>query len=790
MTDMPCEPLKQSAPSSAPSLAETLEQRIVILDGPKGTMIQRLGLSEEDFRGLRFADHPVSLAGNNDILSISQPRAIVDIHKEFIAAGAEIIGTNTFNSNRISQADYRTEEYAYEMNRAAAAAARQAIEEMRAGGHPGPLWISGTIGPTNRTASISPDVNDPGMRAVSFDELADAYAEQVSGLLDGGVDLLTAETTFDTLNLKACLFAIESCFEDKGVRVPVMASVTITDRSGRTLSGQTLEAFLISIGHADLLATGLNCALGAVEMRPFVEEMARLSPAFVAVYPNAGLPNEFGEYDDTPAHMAAVLGEFAANGWLNIVGGCCGSTPDHIRAIAEAARRHPPRRRPERETATRYSGLEPLRIDERSNFIMIGERTNVMGSIKFARLIREGNFAEAVSVARQQIESGANMLDICMDEGMIEGEAAMETFLHLLGAEPEIARVPFVIDSSKWSVIETGLKCVQGKPVVNSISLKEGEGAFLEQARLIRRYGAGAIVMAFDEQGQAETVERKIEICRRAYRLLTEKAGFHPSDIIFDVNVLAVATGMEEHRGYAKAFIDAVRELKRELPLCKFSGGVSNVSFAMRGNNQVREAMHSAFLYHAIEAGLDMGIVNAGMIEVYDEIPGDLLERVEDVLLDRRPDATERLLAFAESIKGGEREEKPRAEAEWRSLPVAERLKHALIKGIDEHIEADVEEARQGPLRPLEIIEGPLMDGMKVVGDLFGQGKMFLPQVVKTARVMKKAVAWLTPFMEQESGGSGKPASAGKVLLATVKGMSTTLARTSSAWFWPATTTR
>ncbi len=665
-------------------------------------------------------------------------------------------------------ADYGLESLAYDLNLAAAKVARRAAEAVTAKDPSRPRFVAGAIGPANKTASLSPNVNDPAFRAVTFDQLAEAYFEQVRGLMDGGVDLLLAETTFDTLNLKAALFAIDRYFEEHSRRVPVMASVTIVDKSGRTLSGQTLEAFWISVSHFPLLSVGINCALGATEMRQYVEELSGLAPIFLSCYPNAGLPNAFGEYDETPETMSATLREFAANGWLNIVGGCCGTTPAHIRAIAETVRSFNPRVPPQVKPYSRFSGLEPLVIRPDSNFLNVGERTNVTGSPKFAKLILNGGYEEALAIARQQVEGGAQMIDVNMDEGMLDSEKAMVHFLHLVASEPDIARVPVMIDSSKWSVIEAGLKCVQGKAVVNSISLKEGEEAFKRHARLIKRYGAGMVVMAFDEAGQADTLARRVEICTRAYRILTEEVGISPTDIIFDPNILTVATGMEEHNDYAVSFIDATRQIKATLPGCKVSGGVSNISFSFRGNNVVREAMHSAFLYHAIRAGLDMGIVNAGQLAVYEEIPKQLLELVEDVLLNRRPDATERLVTFAESVK-----QKGKVEVEeqsWRQGTVEERLSHALVRGIVDYIDADTEEARQKYVRPLAVIEGPLMAGMSVVGDLFGAGKMFLPQVVKSARVMKKAVAWLLPYMEAEKLAGGGRQAEGKILMATVKG--------------------
>ncbi len=748
---------------------ETLPRsRIVIIDGAMGTMIQTHKLDEAAFRGKQFAAHAHDLKGCNDLLCITQPEIVAGIHRQFLEAGADIIETNTFNSTSISMADYKLESLAYDLNLAGARVARRAVEAVMQQTPDRPRFVAGAIGPTNRTASMSPDVNNAAFRAVTYDQLVEAYTDQVRGLMDGGVDLLLCETVFDTLNLKAALFAIDQYFERTGRRVPVMVSVTITDRSGRTLSGQTVEAFWNSISHMPLFSVGINCALGAKEMRPYIEELARIAPVPISCYPNAGLPNAFGGFDETPQIMGGDLRDFASQGWVNIVGGCCGTTPDHIRAIAEAVRGCPPHVPPKPEPYTRLSGLEPLTIRPDMNFVNIGERTNVTGSPKFAKLILAGQYEEALGVARQQVEGGAQIIDVNVDEGMLDSKAVMEKFLHLVASEPEIARVPIMIDSSNWSVLEAGLKCVQGKTVVNSISLKEGEEPFLRQARLIRRYGAAVVVMAFDEAGQADTLDRKVEICTRAYKLLTEQAGFPPQDIIFDPNILTVATGIEEHNAYAVNFIEATRRIKATLPHCKVSGGVSNISFSFRGNNVVREAMHAAFLYHAIKAGLDMGIVNAGQLAVYEEVPKDLLELVEDVLLNRRPDATERLVAFAESVK--QRGKTAAEEDAWRKGTVEERLAHALVKGIVDYIEADVEEARQRYERPLHVIEGPLMAGMNVVGDLFGAGKMFLPQVVKSARVMKKAVAYLLPFMEAEKQKLGNYQAQGKVLLATVKG--------------------
>ncbi|HZP81195.1 MAG TPA: methionine synthase [Chthonomonadaceae bacterium] len=746
-----------------------LQERILILDGSMGALLLRRKLTEQQFRGERFQAHPLDLKNDVDLLNLTQPEIIAGIHAAYLDAGADIIETNTFTATSIGQAEFGLEAYVYEMNVVGAQLARRAADEAMAKDPSRPRFVAGSMGPMNRTLSIATDVNDPGKRFVTFDEVMNAYYEQVRGLIEGGVDLLLPETTFDTLNLKAALFAIQKFFDEGGRRVPVMASVFI-DQSGRTQSGQTLEAFWNSISHAPLLSVGLNCATGPDLMRPHIEELSRIAPIYVSAYPNAGLPDPLSEtgFPETPETLAPQLRDWAENGWLNIVGGCCGTTPAHIRAIAEAVRDCKPRVVPQVELYTRLSGLEALTIRPDSNFIMIGERTNVTGSPKFAKLILAGDYEEALSVARQQVENGANLIDINMDEGLLDGERAMTTFLNLVGPDDAIAKAPIMVDSSKWSVLEAGLKCLQGKGVVNSISLKEGEEKFKEQARLVRRYGAAVVVMAFDEQGQADTYERKIEICQRAYRILTEEVGFPPQDIIFDPNILTVATGIEEHNNYAVAFIEAARWIKANLPLAKVSGGVSNISFSFRGNNVVREAMHSAFLYHAIRAGLDMAIVNAGQLAVYEDIPKDLLELVEDVLLNRRPDATERLLAFAETVKGpGKAKVKDEA---WRQGTVQERLKHALVHGIADYIEADVEEARQQYARPLHVIEGPLMDGMNVVGDLFGAGKMFLPQVVKSARVMKKAVAVLLPYMEAEKAAQTSPQAQGKIVMATVKG--------------------
>ena len=744
-----------------------LSRRIVVMDGAMGTMIQQRQLTESDFRGTQFANHPCDVKGNNDLLVLTQPELVSAIHREYLEAGADLIETNTFNSNSISMADYQMAHLAYDLNLAGAQVARKAADAVSARDASRPRVVAGAMGPTNRTASMSPDVNNPAFRAVTFEQLRAAYYEQVRGLMDGGVDLLLVETIFDTLNAKAALFAIDQYRLEHGVDVPTMASVTITDQSGRTLSGQTIEAFWNSIADARPFSVGINCALGARQMRPYIEELAKRAPVYISCHPNAGLPNAFGGFDETPRRMADDLREFAANGWVNIVGGCCGSTPEHITAIAEAVQNLPPHTVVAADFVTRLSGLEPLTIRPEMNFINIGERTNVTGSPKFSKLILNGRFEDALSVANQQVAEGAQIVDVNMDEAMLDSEQSMVHFLHLIASEPDICRVPIMIDSSKWSVLEAGLQCIQGKGVVNSISLKEGEELFTAQARLITRYGAAAVVMAFDETGQADTMERKVEICTRAYRLLTDDVGFPPHDIIFDPNILTVATGIDAHNNYAVNFLEATRRIKATLPHCKVSGGVSNISFSFRGNNVVREAMHTAFLYHAIKAGLDMAIVNAGQLGVYEEIPRDLLELVEDVLLNRRPDATERLVTFADTVtQGGKTAVKDDA---WRNGPVAERLSHALVKGIVEYIDKDVEEARQSYDKPIRVIEGPLMDGMNIVGELFGSGKMFLPQVVKSARVMKKAVAYLLPFMEKDKQTSGASTQA-KILMATVKG--------------------
>ncbi|KXF78869.1 methionine synthase [Paramesorhizobium deserti] len=754
------------------ALTKAARERILILDGAMGTQIQGLGFHEEHFRGERFAACECHLQGNNDLLTLTQPAAIEEIHYAYAMAGADILETNTFSSTSIAQADYGMEDMVYELNRDGARLARRAA--LRAEQTDGRRrFVAGALGPTNRTASISPDVNNPGFRAVTFDDLKLAYAEQVRGLIDGGADIILIETIFDTLNAKAAVFATEEIFAEKGVRLPVMISGTITDLSGRTLSGQTPTAFWYSLRHARPFTIGLNCALGANAMRAHLAELSGIADTFVCAYPNAGLPNEFGQYDESPEAMAAQIEDFAREGLVNVVGGCCGSTPDHIRAIAEAVSRHKPRAIPEAEPLMRLSGLEPFTLTKDIPFVNVGERTNVTGSARFRKLITAGDYAAALDVARDQVENGAQIIDVNMDEGLIDSQKAMTEFLNLIAAEPDIARVPVMIDSSKWEVIEAGLKCVQGKPVVNSISMKEGEEAFLHHALLCRAYGAAVVVMAFDEQGQADTEARKVEICTRAYRLLTEKVGFPPEDIIFDPNIFAVATGIEEHNNYGVDFIEATRAITKTLPHVHVSGGVSNLSFSFRGNEPVREAMHAVFLYHAIQAGMDMGIVNAGQLAVYESIEPELREACEDVVLNRRLDATERLLELAERFKGGAGKEARERDLSWREWPVEKRLEHALVNGITEYIEADTEEARLKAERPLHVIEGPLMAGMNVVGDLFGSGKMFLPQVVKSARVMKQAVAVLLPYMEEEkrlNGGSGERQSAGKVLMATVKG--------------------
>jgi len=749
-------------------IKEVLKERILVIDGAMGTMIQRYQLDEAGYRGERFKSWPHDLKGNNDLLSITRPEIVKAIHLEYLEAGADIIETNTFNAQRISLADYKMEELGYELNLRAAEVAVEAVREFKSASGL-QKWVAGALGPTNRTLSLSPDVNDPGYRAVTWEQVVDAYSEQVRGLMDGGVDLVLVETVFDTLNAKAALFAIQQVFREKGRKLPVMVSGTITDASGRTLSGQTVEAFLISVSHLDLLSVGLNCALGAKEMRPHIEELSQKAPFFVSAYPNAGLPNQFGEYDESPVHMGHEMNDFLKSGFLNIAGGCCGTTPEHIRKIAELAAKTKPRPVPEASPFLRISGLEAVTLRPESNFMNVGERTNVTGSKKFLNLIKENQYEEALSVARDQVDGGAQAIDINMDEGMLDAVHAMTTYLNLVAAEPDISKLPIMIDSSKFHVIEAGLKCTQGKSIVNSISLKEGADEFIRQAQTVKMYGAAVIVMAFDEKGQADTLDRRKEICRRAYDILVNKVDFKPQDIIFDPNIFPVATGMDEHRRNAIDFFESTRWIKQNLPHAKVSGGVSNVSFSFRGNDTVREAIHASFLYHAIKAGMDMGIVNPGMLQVYDEVPPELLELVEDVLLDRRDDATERLVSYAETVKNKGRV--VTKDEEWRKEPVEKRLSHALVKGMADYIETDMEECRLKFPRALDVIEGPLMSGMNVVGDLFGSGKMFLPQVVKSARVMKKAVAYLLPFMEEEKKLSGEvQRNAGKILMATVKG--------------------
>jgi len=754
-------------PEREAALRRLLQERILVVDGASGTLLQSYHLDEAGFRGERFAGHDHPLQGDNDLLCLTRPDIVRAVHDAYLQAGADLIETNSFTATSIAQADYGLSDLAYEINLEAARLARAACDAAESADPTHPRFVAGSLGPTNKTASISPDVEDPSFRDITFDALRASYAQAVRGLLDGGADLVLIETIFDTLNAKAALFAIDEVFEETGGRVPIWISGTITDASGRTLSGQTVEAFYNAVRHADPLIIGLNCALGAKELRTWIDELSRVAGTFVSAYPNAGLPNEFGEYDDSPENMAEVIGSFARDGLVNVIGGCCGTTPRHIEAIAAAARAHAPRVVPEIPVACRLSGLEPVTIDADSLFVNVGERTNITGSRRFKRLILDGDYETALNVARHQVRNGAQVIDVNMDEGMLDSEQAMVRFLDLLATEPDIARVPVMIDSSRFSVIEAGLKCLQGKGIVNSISLKEGEEAFLRQARLVGRYGAAVIVMAFDEKGQADTRERKVAICTRAYRLLVDEVGFPPEDIIFDPNIFAIATGIEEHAHYAVAFIEACHDIKRTLPHALVSGGVSNVSFSFRGNDRVREAMHSVFLFHAIRAGMDMGIVNAGQLAVYEDIEPALREAVEDVILDRREDATERLLAIAEQFKGGTA--RPEEDLAWRDKPIGERLTHALVHGLDRFVVEDTEEARQHFDHSLQVIEGPLMDGMNVVGDLFGEGKMFLPQVVKSARVMKKAVAYLIPFLEAEQA-DGQVHSAGRVLMATVKG--------------------
>lgn len=757
-------------PLSTEDFKQLLQQRIFVLDGAMGTMIQTYQLDEKDFRGERFIDHQCDLQGNNDLLSITQPKIISDIHRANYAAGADIVETNTFNGTAIAMADYQLESLAYELNHASAQLARKVADEFTSKSPDKPRFVAGVLGPTNKTASISPDVNNPGFRNVSFDELVDAYLVSIAGLVDGGADFLLVETIFDTLNAKAALFAIQHYFEQHDIELPVMISGTITDASGRTLSGQTTEAFWSALSHVNPVSIGLNCALGAEQLRQYVAALSQVATCHVSAHPNAGLPNEFGEYDESPEKMAAQIKEWAEQGFLNIVGGCCGTTPAHIKAIAEAVSGIAPRVPPINQHYCQLSGLEPFSIKPEDLFVNVGERTNVTGSARFARLIKEDDFDTALDVARQQVESGAQIIDINMDEGMLDSKEAMVTFLNLIAAEPDISRVPIMIDSSKWDVIEAGLKCIQGKGIVNSISMKEGEAAFIAQAKLVRRYGAAVIVMAFDEQGQADTRERKLAICTRSYQLLTEQVGFPPEDIIFDPNIFAIATGIEEHNNYAVDFIEAIRDIKNTLPHALISGGVSNVSFSFRGNNPIREAIHAVFLYHAIQAGMDMGIVNAGQLAIYDDLPDELRDRVEDVVLNRRDDATERLLDIAGKYRGDGKAVEQKTDLAWRDWSVEKRLEQALVKGITDFIEEDTEEARLAATLPLHVIEGPLMDGMNVVGDLFGAGKMFLPQVVKSARVMKKAVAYLMPYIEEGKAAGDKAKNNGKILMATVKG--------------------
>ncbi|MCP5048261.1 MAG: methionine synthase [bacterium] len=760
--------------SQAPGIDKTgqlkrlLKERILVMDGAMGTMIQSYNLTEADFRGERFKDYDGDLTGNNDLLSLTKPGVIEEIHRDFLEAGADLIETNTFNANGISQADYGTEDLAYELNKASASIARKITDEFTAKEPDKPRFVVGALGPTNVTLTISPDVNNPGFRSCTFDRLAAVYSEAAAGLVDGGADILAIETSFDTMNCKAAIYAVKSYFQENNITLPLLVSGTITDASGRTLSGQTAEAFWYSVSHAQPLLAGLNCALGAKDMRPHIKSISRVADCFTSVYPNAGLPNDMGEYDDTPEYMASLIEDFAASGFANMVGGCCGTTPTHIRAIAEAVKGIKPRIVPEAPQHTALSGLEPLVIDENSLFVNVGERTNVTGSRRFSKLIRNKKYEKALEVALHQVENGAQIIDINMDEGMLDSEEEMTTFLNLVASEPDISRVPIMLDSSKWSVIEAGLKCIQGKGVVNSISLKEGEEEFIHHARKIMKYGAATIIMAFDEQGQADSLERRKKICDRCYKILTEEVGFNPRDIIFDPNIFAIGTGIEEHRNYGVEYIEATRWIKKSLPGVLISGGVSNLSFSFRGNDPIREAMHSVFLYHAIHAGMTMGIVNAGQLAVYEDIPADLLELVEDVVLNRRGDATDRLLDAAHEFAGsGKAVEK---DPEWRDKPVKERLEHSLVKGISQFVDEDTEEARRQYNEAIEVIEGPLMDGMNHVGDLFGAGKMFLPQVVKSARVMKKAVAYLLPFLEAEKAGTGANHAKGKILMATVKG--------------------
>src|SRR5690554_5671141 len=748
-------------------LKHALTERIIVLDGGMGTQIQSYKLSEAEYRGERFADYPSDVKGNNDLLNLSQPKLMHEIHMDYLNAGSDILETNTFNSTQVSMADYGMQSLVYELNYQGAKIARQAADEMTAQTPDKPRFVAGVLGPTSRTCSISPDVNDPSVRNVTFDQLVENYVEATKALAAGGADLIMIETIFDTLNAKAAIFAVQEAFGELGFELPIMISGTITDASGRTLSGQTTEAFYNSLIHAKPLSIGLNCALGAKELRPYVQELSRIANCYVSAHPNAGLPNEFGEYDQEVEEMRDIIEEFASAGFVNIIGGCCGTRPEHIEAIVKAVAKHAPRQTPHIEPACRLSGLEPFNITRDSLFVNVGERCNVTGSARFKRLIVEEDYSTALEVALQQVEGGAQVIDINMDEGMLDSKAAMVRFLNLIAGEPDISRVPIMLDSSKWEVIEAGLKCIQGKGIVNSISMKEGEQDFLDKARLCMRYGAAVVIMAFDEQGQADTAARKQEICERSYRVLVDKVGFAPQDIIFDPNIFAIATGIDEHNNYAVDFINAARWIRENLPHVRICGGVSNVSFSFRGNNPVREAIHSVFLYHAIQAGLSMGIVNAGQLAVYDDLPAELKNIVEDVILNRRPDATDRLLDIAEKYRGDGSVQEKESE-EWRSLPVNERLAHALVKGVNTYVIEDTEEARLQHDRPIQVIEGPLMDGMNIVGDLFGSGKMFLPQVVKSARVMKQAVAYLLPFIEKEKDGSS--GTQGKIVMATVKG--------------------
>jgi 5-methyltetrahydrofolate--homocysteine methyltransferase len=750
------------------NIQKELESRVLVMDGAMGSLLQEYKLSEEDYRGELLKDATHDQKGNNDILSLTRPGVISEIHCKYLEAGADILLTNTFNANRISQADYNLQHLVYEMNKASAEIARKAADKFTEQNPDKPRFVAGTLGPTNKTLSLSPDVNDPGYRAVTFDEVKTAYREQIEGLIDGGVDLLLIETIFDTLNGKAAIFAVEDALEERRIRLPLMISGTITDASGRTLSGQTLEAFLNSVSHIDLLSIGLNCSLGATDLRPYVKELSQKAPFHISSHPNAGLPNQFGGYDESPEIMAGYIKDYLDNSFVNIIGGCCGTTPDHIREFAKLAEKAKPHHIHPKDENTRLSGLEPVTLTPEANFMNIGERCNVSGSRKFARLIRDKKYEEALAIARDQVENGAQVIDVNLDDAMLDAEKEMVTFLNLMMAEPDIAKLPVMVDSSKWKVIEAGLKCLQGKAIVNSISLKEGEEIFIEQARTVKRFGAAVVVMAFDETGQADSYERRIEICRRAYNILTEKVNFPPQDIIFDPNVLTIGTGMEEHNNYAIDFIKTIKWIKKNLPHAKTSGGISNVSFSFRGNDAVREAIHSVFLFHTIRAGLDMGIVNPGMLQIYDEIPKDLLERTEDLVMNRRPDATERLLEFAEQVKQGDKKEAKKDE--WRELPLEKRLEHALVKGIPDFVDEDMAEALEKYQPTLNIIEGPLMDGMNVVGDLFGSGKMFLPQVIKSARVMKKAVAILLPYIEADKAKMKDVSKQKKVLLATVKG--------------------